>query len=127
MTSTPIPTTISISPLLRKLSLSPDAITPAEITTAIDHIFTSQLSQVQVSALLTALHFTKLDERPDIIAAAAEGMRGAGLTVEGLEEMFGDIGGETSTMVGYQGGLVSHQASSILLVYSLTWRVSVCR
>lgn len=101
-----VPSTISIAPLLKRLSEKSETITPAEITTAIDHIFTNQLSLVQASALLTALHFTGLDVKPEIIAAAAEGMRGNGLYVEGLEELVEKIEG-VKIRGTYEGGLVS--------------------
>ncbi|KAF8476021.1 glycosyl transferase [Kalaharituber pfeilii] len=100
------PAPISIAPLLRRLSSSPDTLPASEITTTIDHIFSNRLSPVQASALLTALHFTKLDEKPEIIAAAAESMRKAGVVIPGLEARFGVQGHERQARGRYKGGLV---------------------
>lgn len=97
---------VSILPLLRALSTSTDSITPADITEAISHIFRDELSPVQAGALLTSLHFTKLDQEAGIIAAAASAMRGAGLKVGGLRDgVFGNQGSDER----YGGGLVSYQ------------------
>ncbi|CUS14641.1 unnamed protein product [Tuber aestivum] len=95
---------ISILPLLRALSESPDAIAPEDITKAITHSFNDHLSPVQTGTLLTTLHFTKLDQKPEIIAAAARAMRAAGLTVDGLQA---DTWGDETSGGKYGGGLVS--------------------
>ncbi|KAI5801642.1 glycosyl transferase family, a/b domain-containing protein [Peziza echinospora] len=94
--------TVSISTLLRNLSIAPEAIEPSEVTAAIDNIFSDRLSPVQASALLTALHFTKLDEKPGIIAAAAAGMSKAGLMLGGMDS----YGAGQDVKAGYHGGLV---------------------
>lgn len=96
------PTTTSIAPLLKRLAEDHESITPAEIILVIDHIFNNQLSDVQIAAFLTALHIQRLDIRPEIIAAAAEGMRGNGVKIEGLDK----IGGGRKEG-SYEGGLVS--------------------
>jgi anthranilate phosphoribosyltransferase len=96
----------SILPLLRALSTSTDSISPTDITEAISLIFKDELSPVQTGALLTALHFTKLDQKAEIIAAAASAMRGAGLKIDGLQ---GDVCGNEGTEGKYGGGLVSYR------------------
>ncbi|RDW71930.1 putative anthranilate phosphoribosyltransferase [Coleophoma crateriformis] len=75
---------ISISPLLRRLWPDPGAtnVTAEEVATAIGLIFTDQLSPVQTGALLTCLHFTGWDRRPDVIAKCAEAMRNAASVVD---------------------------------------------
>ncbi|KAL3420822.1 anthranilate phosphoribosyltransferase [Phlyctema vagabunda] len=78
------PQKISISPLLRRLWPDPGAtkVTAEEVATAISYIFTDQLSDVQTGALLTCLHFTGWDRRPDVIARCAEAMRNAASQVD---------------------------------------------
>ncbi|KAL2067061.1 hypothetical protein VTL71DRAFT_1485 [Oculimacula yallundae] len=75
---------ISITPLLRRLWPSPgeNKVTADEIALAITHIFTDQLSPVQTGALLTCLHFTGWDRRPDVIAKCAEAMRDAASQID---------------------------------------------
>ncbi|RDL42294.1 Uncharacterized protein BP5553_02273 [Venustampulla echinocandica] len=78
------PQNISITPLLRRLWPSPGAanVTAEEIALAISHIFTDQLSPVQIGALLTCLHFTGWDRRADVIAKCAEAMREAASPID---------------------------------------------
>ncbi|KAL7266351.1 anthranilate phosphoribosyltransferase [Rhizina undulata] len=90
----------SILPLLKSLSTSQSQVSPEDITAALTHSFNDALSPVQTGALLTALHFTGLDQKAEIIAAAAKAMRGAGVKIEGLENMEAESEGE------YHGGLV---------------------
>ena len=99
--------TISITPLLRRLWPSPgdENVTASEIALAISHIFTNQLSPVQTGALLTALHFTGWDRRADVIAQCAAVMRAAAWKVDSevLRETIQNRGvGEGM----YDGGLV---------------------
>ncbi|KAG0136749.1 Anthranilate phosphoribosyltransferase [Tuber indicum] len=94
---------ISILSLLKALSESPDTISPEDITKAITHSFNDELSPVQTGTLLTTLHFTKLDQKPEIIAAAARAMRAAGLKVDGLRA---DAWGDETSEGKYGGGLV---------------------
>lgn len=103
------PQQISISPLLKRLWPDPSAtnVTAEEVAEAIGHIFTDQLSPVQTGALLTCLHFTGWDRRPDVIAKCAEAMRGAASqidkqTLQLVVKAHGKPEGE------YQGGLVSY-------------------
>ncbi|RPA95567.1 hypothetical protein L873DRAFT_1697616 [Choiromyces venosus 120613-1] len=94
---------ISILSLLKTLSESPDTVSPEDITKAITHSFKDELSPVQTGTLLTTLHFTKLDQKPEIIAAAAKAMRAAGLKVDGLQA---DVWGNETSEGKYGGGLV---------------------
>ncbi|KAH7403607.1 anthranilate phosphoribosyltransferase-like protein [Cadophora sp. MPI-SDFR-AT-0126] len=75
---------ITITPLLRRLWPSPgeNKVTADEIALAIAHIFTDQLSPVQTGALLTCLHFTGWDRRPDVIAKCAAAMREAASQID---------------------------------------------
>lgn len=93
----------SILPLLKLLSTSRDSVTPSQITTAITHIFHDALTPAQTSSLLTALHFTSLDQHPPIIAAAATAMRAAGTP---LLPMPPSVHGMHSSPNSYGGGLV---------------------
>ncbi|KAI9840036.1 MAG: hypothetical protein M1819_000228 [Sarea resinae] len=78
------PQHVSITPLLKRLWPSPGEanVGADEIALAISHIFTDQLSPVQTGALLTALHFTGWDRRPDVIAKCAAAMREAAAPVD---------------------------------------------
>jgi anthranilate phosphoribosyltransferase len=102
------PQIISITPLLKRLWPSPGAsnVTADEIALAISHIFTDQLSPVQTGALLTCLHFTGWDRRPDVIAKCAEVMRAAASKVdsEGLAKV---VKARGKSEGNYEGGLVS--------------------
>lgn len=99
--------TISIKPLLERLWPYPEKanVTADEIALAISHIFTNQLSPEQMTALLTALHFTGLDRRADVIAKCAAAMRDAAAPVDEakLREVMRKRGRREG---GYRGGLV---------------------
>lgn len=98
---------ISITPLLKRLWPSPEieGVTATEIATAIAHIFTNQLSNVQTGALLTCLHFTGWDRRADVLRECAQAMRDASSPVDtkSLIELVERRGRKEGT---YQGGLV---------------------
>lgn len=97
--------TISITPLLKRLwHESSDAATPAEIASAISHIFTNSLSDVQTGALLTALHFTDRDREAEVLTKCAEAMRNAavGVDTEKLNSVIGQRGRKEGD---YHGGL----------------------
>ncbi|RPB25897.1 anthranilate phosphoribosyltransferase [Terfezia boudieri ATCC MYA-4762] len=99
----------SISPLLKLLSQSPASVTPQQVNLAISHIFNNALSPVQITAFLAALHYTRLDSHPEFIAAAAQGMRDAGVKIPGLESRFPPHPreqGEEADDGRYRGGLV---------------------
>lgn len=90
----------SLLPLLKKISTALPTVTADEITDAISRISQNQCSAVQTGALLTAMHYTGLDMRADVIAGAAEAMRRAGIRIHGLRVPAGGHRGN------YQGGLV---------------------
>jgi anthranilate phosphoribosyltransferase len=101
------PSTVSITPLLRRLWPSPGEsnVSASEIAYAISHIFTDSLSPVQTGALLTCLHFTGWDRKADVLAKCAESMREAALPVdlEALNKVVKAVGRPEGN---YKGGLV---------------------
>lgn len=112
------PQHISITPLLRRLWPSPgeNKVTADEIALAIAHIFTDQLSPVQTGALLTCLHFTGWDRRPDVIAKCAAAMREAASQIDriALDKVVRARGRPEGD---YHGGLVSF-ATSLWIVFT---------
>ncbi|KAI1102743.1 anthranilate phosphoribosyltransferase [Jackrogersella minutella] len=71
------PSFVDIRPLLQRLWPDPakENVTAKEIADALALIFTNQLSPVQTTSLLTALHFTGWDRRADVLAEASAAMR----------------------------------------------------
>lgn len=102
-------TPVSMGPLLKLLaSWSPEvlnAIPVQDIAAAVGLIFQNEASEVHMAALLYALHMTKLDHRPDIVAACAESMRGAAAQVD-VEELVKVVRQRGRQEGGYEGGLV---------------------
>lgn len=98
---------VSITPLLKRLWPDPNRenVTADEIAAAISLIFTDQISPVQTGALLTCLHFTGWDRRPDVIAKCAESMRNAAapMDLKGLKKVVKSRGKPEGA---YGGGLV---------------------
>lgn len=98
---------VDIKPLLQRFWPDPakENVTAGEISEAIAHIFTNRLSPVQTGSLLTALHFTGWDRRPDVLAEASAAMRRASteLDVEGLRAVVAERGRPEGQ---YRGGLV---------------------
>jgi anthranilate phosphoribosyltransferase len=98
---------VVITPLLKRLwpVTSAQGVSAAEIADAISHIFTDSLTPVQTGSLLTALHFTGLDRRPDVLAASAAAMRSAAAKVDhdALEQVLSRRGKREGS---YKGGLV---------------------
>lgn len=76
-----------------------------EIATAISHIFTNQLSPVQVGALLTCLHFTGRDCKADVIAKCATAMREAAAPLD-KEALLEVVKKKNMGEGQYKGGLV---------------------
>jgi anthranilate phosphoribosyltransferase len=101
------PQVVSITPLLKRLWPADVAadVTAAEIAAAVSLIFTDRLSPVQTGALLTALHFTGLDRRADVLATCAAAMREAAAAVDlaALQTIVVHRGRKEG---GYNGGLV---------------------
>ena len=94
--------TYSLLPLLKKISINLPAVTADEITEAIVRVSLKQCSAVQTGALLTAMHYTGLDMRADVIAGAAKAMRRAGLRIPNLQLP----PQEKQGLGSYEGGLV---------------------
>ena len=94
--------TYSLLPLLKKISTNLSAVTANEITEAIIRVSLKQCSAVQTGALLTAMHYTGLDMRADVIAGAAKAMRRAGLQIPDLQLP----PREKQGLGSYEGGLV---------------------
>ncbi|KAF8249281.1 anthranilate phosphoribosyltransferase [Wilcoxina mikolae CBS 423.85] len=93
----------SLLPLLKKISTNLPAVTADDITDAIARISQNQCSPVQAGALLTAMHYTGLDMKAEIIAGAAQAMRRAGLQIHRLQLHPLAAGDKKGT---YEGGLV---------------------
>lgn len=103
------PQTISISPLLLQLAepeTDTDSISSLSIAAAIALMFTGSLSPEQAACLLFALKVTKLDRRPDVLAACAESMQGAAASAD-LDQVGKALTQRGSYAQGsYTGGLV---------------------
>ena len=97
--------TVSISPLLNRLFADSNPKKHVdEIAAAFELIFENQLSVIQCSSLLTALHFSKRDREPLVIAKCAERMRDAASQVDrkALREIIRSRGRKEGS---YRGGL----------------------
>jgi hypothetical protein len=97
---------VNIKPLLTKLWPNSDNVTPSEIAEAISHFFTNQVSAAQTSALLMALHFTRMDFRADVLAESARVMREAAAPIP-VKELLEVIERRGRKEGNYNGGLVS--------------------
>lgn len=98
----------SLLPLLKKISTNASSVTADEVADAITRISQNECSPVQTGALLTALHYTGLDMKADIIAGAAKAMRHAGRVVHNLkphavEKKHGSYNGGLVDIVGTGG------------------------
>lgn len=99
--------TVLITPLLKRLwPPSPnDPVTASEIAGAISHIFTNSLTAVQTGALLTALHFTGLDTKAEVLSKCSQAMRNASASID--KKAIRDIIRKRGRKEGsYRGGLV---------------------
>lgn len=111
----------SITPLLKRLwhesaATKPDA---SEIAAAISLIFTNSLSEVQIGALLTCLHFTERDRQADVLTKCAASMRdfATAMDVDGLAKLIAKRGRKEGN---YNGGLVclGDTLALFILIYS---------
>ncbi|KAI6249609.1 Anthranilate phosphoribosyltransferase [Erysiphe necator] len=107
--STPSYQTIPITTLLQRMWPSPSDsnVTAEEIAQVISYLFTNQLSLVQAGALLTCLHFTGWELRPDVLAKCALSMRKAAVPVD-LDSLSTVISRKITArnfMSHYKGGL----------------------
>jgi len=99
---------VYITPLLKRLwpPSHDDQVTAAEIANAISHIFTNSLTPVQTGALLTALHFTGLDTKAEVLSKCSQAMRNASAQID--KKAIRDIIKRRGRKEGsYRGGLVS--------------------
>ncbi|KAK1831140.1 glycosyl transferase [Podospora conica] len=98
---------VDIKPLLSRLWPlgHADPVTADEIAQAIAYFFTNQVSDVQASSLLIALHFTGLDRHADVLAKTAAAMLKAAAKID-VEELRNAISSSPRQEGAYQGGLV---------------------
>lgn len=76
-------TSDSFKPFLAKLVKSPEYFSTEDLKAALNHVFEKDaVLPTQIGAFLTALHFTRLDRRPDMLAAAAQCVRDRALKAE---------------------------------------------
>ncbi|KAK1755891.1 glycosyl transferase [Echria macrotheca] len=97
---------VDIKPLLTRLWPlgHPKPVTADEIAETISHFFTNQVSDVQASSLLIALHFTALDRQSDVLAKTAAAMLKAAAKVD-ASELQSVIEKKGRKEGAYQGGL----------------------
>lgn len=91
MSSAPPVSQESFKALLGKLVKTPEYFTAADLSAALECIFTPDVVQpVQIGSFLTALHIERVERRPEFLAAAANVLRKRALkaAVEGVEEDF---------------------------------------
>ncbi|KAK4999098.1 anthranilate phosphoribosyltransferase [Elasticomyces elasticus] len=103
----PVTPSRSISSTLARLA-SPTAassISAAEIALDLSHIFRNEVSPVQAGILLYALHLTKLDRDPDVLAACASAMRDVAAQVD-QNVLYRVVNQRGKAKGGYGGGLV---------------------
>ncbi|EJC98359.1 anthranilate phosphoribosyltransferase, TrpD [Fomitiporia mediterranea MF3/22] len=84
-------TTETFKPLLALLVETPEYFTTPDLTLALEHLFTpSCVHPVQIGAFLAALHLSRIERRPEMLAAAAAALRARALKadIEGREEDF---------------------------------------
>jgi anthranilate phosphoribosyltransferase len=68
--------TESFKPLLNKLVKTPEYFSPFDLRLALEHIFTPGIvAPTQIGAFLAALHVSRLERRPESLAAAAQVLR----------------------------------------------------
>ncbi|KYK58588.1 anthranilate phosphoribosyltransferase [Drechmeria coniospora] len=77
---------VDIKPLLTKLWPMNADVAPEDISDAISHFFTNQVTEAQTASLLMALHFTGLDFRADVLAKCAHAMLEAAVPIP-VEEL----------------------------------------
>ena len=114
---------VYITPLLKRLwpTTSESNVTAGEIANAISHIFTNSLTPVQTGALLSALNFTGLDTKAEVLSKCSQAMRNASAQID--KKAIRDIIKKRGRKEGsYRGGLVSHSNSRD--VDSANWDLS---
>ncbi|KAM4059800.1 glycosyl transferase family, a/b domain-containing protein [Hirsutella rhossiliensis] len=95
---------VDIKPLLTKLWPVDSEVSPGEIAEAISHFFTNQVSEAQTASLLMALHFTRMDFRPDVLAECAHVMMHAAAPIP-VKELGQVLERRARKEGNYRGGL----------------------
>lgn len=98
---------VSIAPLLKKLSApapQDNNVNAEDIALAFSRTFEDELTGTQLAALLTLLHSTGKDRRPDVIARCAQSMRDAAIQVN-KQQLTKVIGKRKRGLGKYRGGL----------------------
>lgn len=96
---------VDLKPLLTKLWPVNTEVTPEEISEAISHFFTNQVTEAQTAALLMSLHFTKMDFRADVLAKTAQVMLKAAEDIP-TQELTAVLEKRGKKEGNYNGGLV---------------------
>lgn len=101
---------VSITPLLKRLWHETASTKPSadEIAAALSLIFTNSLSEVQIGALLTCLHFTDEDRQAEVLAKCSKAMRDFSTKIDfdSLSQVLQKRGRKEGN---YHGGLVCDQ------------------
>ncbi|KOS16672.1 Anthranilate phosphoribosyltransferase [Escovopsis weberi] len=95
---------VNIKPLLIKLWPLNADVDADEIAEAISHFFTNQVSEAQAASLLMALHFTRLDFRPEVLAKCAGAMLKAAAPIP-IKELRQTLQARCRKEGNYHGGL----------------------
>ena len=96
---------VDLKPLLTKLWPMDTEVTSDEISEAISHFFTNQVTEAQTAALLMALHYNKLDFRADVLAKTASVMLEAAENIP-VKELTAVLAKRGRKEGEYRGGLV---------------------
>lgn len=108
MSEPPFEGPFSITQLLKSLrppSVVPPAVNADEIAFALSNVFSNKLSPVQTAVLLYNLSITGLEQRPDVVAKAAVGMRQAAVPLD-LDGLKAKIRKRRRRVGNYHGGMV---------------------
>lgn len=112
---------VSITPLLKRLWHESPSTKPTadEIAAALSLIFTNSLSEVQMGALLTCLHFTDQDRQAEVLAKCSKAMRDFSTKIDfqTLNRVLQKRGRKEGN---YHGGLVGIFISLIECIISFT-------
>lgn len=108
---------VDLKPLLTKLWPLRNDVSAEEIAEAISHFFTNQVTEAQTSALLIALHFTKLDFRADVLQKTAGVMLKAAEDIP-VDELKATLAKRAKKEGTYNGGLVRRRFSSHMYIHT---------
>src|SRR5690242_11383192 len=111
---------VSITPLLKRLWHETASTKPTadEIAAALSLIFTNSLSEVQIGALLTCLHFTDEDRQAEVLAKCSKAMRDFSTKIDfdSLNQVLQKRGRKEGN---YHGGLVRNSRGSSFLLQTM--------